>query len=75
MHKVLFYETGFDRTVPDLAFYGRAGIGDKGYTDCKAHMHRHMELQYLLSGSETFFIDEQSYTCKLPNLRVLTDLN
>ncbi len=61
MKHVMFYESGFEHSVPDLAFYGTSKIGDTGYAECGAHMHRHIELQLLLNGSETFFVDGQNY--------------
>ena len=61
MQSVMFYDPYFERTIPELAFFGKPEVGDRGYTEFGAHMHRQIEMQYLISGSETFTVDGQKY--------------
>ena len=61
MKNIIFYEPQFDRNIPELAFFGEPQIGFEGYSICGAHMHRHIEIQYLTSGSATFTVDGQRY--------------
>ena len=62
MRNTLFYEPFFDSAIPDLWFPGKPKVGDRGYSECGTHMHRHIETQYLLSGSQTFTVDGEDYS-------------
>ncbi len=61
MRNVMFYETYFDHYIPELWFSGKPKVGDRGYSEYGAHMHRHIEFQYLLTGSEIFTVDGEKY--------------
>ena len=61
MKNVMFYETYFDHYIPELWFSGKPKVGDRGYSEYGAHMHRHIEFQYLLTGSEIFTVDGEKY--------------
>ena len=62
MRNTLFYEPFFEDAVPDFWIPGKIKGGGRGYSECGAHMHRHIETQFLLSGSQTFTVDGQEYT-------------
>ena len=62
MQNILFYESYFENAVPDFWVPGKNKGGGIGYSECGAHMHRHIETQFLLSGSQTFTVDGQEYT-------------
>lgn len=62
MRNVTFYETFFENRIQELWFPGKPKVGDRGYSEFGPHMHRHIEFQYVLTGSEIFTVDGQEYS-------------
>lgn len=59
-----FYEARFEEIVPDIALYGEDINGCRGFGEMGIHMHRHIEIQYIIEGTAEFSIDNEDYLLK-----------